>query len=431
MKRIGPTIVLIGIIVILAGALIGVLIYLKNQPPQQRGFPALTSIAGFEPDSSKWGLNFPNEFSTFLKTADNATRTQYGGSEKYSKLEADPRLITLFAGYSFSLEYNEDRGHMHALEDVRSTKRVNAQTHATCYSCKSSDNPMLWSQMGMAAYDKMLFSDMTPHINNTIGCANCHEAGTMKLVVTNPALDEALKAQGKDWHTFTRQEMRTVVCANCHVEYYFKGEDKYLTFPWANGTKIEQILSYYDQSGFYDWIHPDSGAQLLKMQHPEYETYTADSTHYMAGVACADCHMPYLRDGASKYTDHNIRSPLDHPQETCGQCHDDVDYAVGRVKIIQDTVHQTLLSTEDALVAAISAIKAAGAAPNVDAALLDEARQLHRQAQARWDFVAAENSMGFHNSQAALSTLAAATDLARRAELKAAQAARSTDILNK
>ena len=431
MKRIGPTIILIGCIVILAGALIGVLIYLKNQPPQQRGFPALTSIAPLEPDSARWGVNFPNEYSSFLKTAENNTRTKYGGSEKYSKLEADSRLVTLFAGYPFSLEYNEDRGHMNALDDVRAIKRVNAQTHATCYSCKSSDNPKLWAEMGMAAYDKMFFSEMTPRLTHTIGCANCHEASTMNLVVTNPALDEALKAQGKDWRTFTRQEMRTVVCANCHVEYYFKGEDKYLTFPWADGTKIEQILSYYDKLGFNDWIHPGSGAQLLKMQHPEFEMYTADSTHYKAGVACADCHMPYLRDGASKYSDHNLRSPLLHADETCGVCHTDVTYVVERVQIIQDSVHQTLLATEDALLAAIAAIKAAGAATDVDASLLGDARQLQRQAQARWDFVAAENSMGFHNSQEALRMLAAATDLARQAELKAVQAAGSTTILNK
>ena len=419
MRRLSPVIILTGVVVILAAALTGVLIYLKNQPPQQRGFPALAEITALEPDSAKWGVDFPNEYSTFLKTADNATRTKYGGSEKFSKLEADTRLLTLFAGYPFSLEYNEERGHAHALEDVRAIKRVNDKTHATCYSCKSSDNPGLWTEMGMAAYDKMFFSEMTPKIDNPIGCANCHEASTMKLVVTNPALDEALKAQGKDWHTFTRQEMRTVVCGNCHVEYYFKGEDKYLVFPWAGGTKIEEILTYYDEMGFNDWIHPDSGAQLLKMQHPEYEMYTADSTHYKAGVACADCHMPYLRDGAAKYSDHNIRSPLLHAEETCGVCHTDVAYAVDRVGIIQDSVHETLLATEDALTSAIAAVKAASTVTNVDAALLDEARQLHRQAQARWDFVAAENSMGFHNSQEALRILAAATDLARQAEIKA------------
>ncbi len=125
--------------------------------------------------------------------------------------------------------------------------------------------------MGMAAFDAMTFNEMTPNINNAIGCANCHEAGTMRLIVTNPALEEALKAQGKDWTTFTRQEMRTVVCANCHVEYYFAGEDKYLTFPWANGTRIDQIVQYYEEDGFKDWEYPDTGTPMLKAQHPEYE----------------------------------------------------------------------------------------------------------------------------------------------------------------
>jgi len=128
------------------------------------------------------GRELPNQFSTFELTAENDKRTTYGGAEKFSKLEEDTRLVTLFAGYPFSLEYNEERGHAHALEDVRAIKRVNEKTHATCYSCKSSDNPRLWTEMGMAAYDKMFFSEMTPKLNNTIGCANCHEASTMKLV---------------------------------------------------------------------------------------------------------------------------------------------------------------------------------------------------------------------------------------------------------
>jgi nitrite reductase (cytochrome c-552) len=423
--------ILSAIIVILAAAVIGMLVYLKNQPPQLRSLTVIQSIAPMDPNSANWGINFPNEYSSFLKTEGNNTRTNYGGSEKFSRLEADPRLVALFAGYPFSIEYNEERGHMNALTDVRAIKRVNETTAGTCYSCKSSNNPSLWDKMGMAEYDHTLFKDLGAQITNSIGCANCHETNTMRLVVTNPALEEALEAQGKDWTKFTRQEMRTWVCANCHVEYYFRGEDKYLVFPWAGGTRIEDIIKFYDDLGFNDWVHPDSGAQMIKMQHPEYEMYTADSTHYKAGVACADCHMPYLRDGASKYTDHNIRSPLLHTEETCGVCHTDTDFVVERVEIIQDSVHETLLATEDALVAAITAIKAAGLVTNVDAALLDEARQLHRQAQARWDFVAAENSMGFHNSQEALRMLAAATDLARQAQLKAVQAAGSAAVLNK
>ena len=337
------TIILVGIIVVLAAVLAGVLIFMKNQPPQERAFQPIVEIAPMEPDSSRWGLNFPNQWASLQQTEFNNMDTTYGGSSKFSWLERDPRQVILFAGYSFSKEYNDDRGHMNMLEDVRAIKRLNLndedpkRTPATCYSCKSSDNPGLWTDMGMAAFDAMTFNEMTPNINNAIGCANCHEAGTLRLIVTNPALEEALEAQGRDWTTFTRQEMRTVVCANCHVEYYFDGPDKYLTFPWANGTRLDQIISYYEEDGFKDWDYPETGTPMLKAQHPDYETFTAGSTHYNAGVSCADCHMPYVSDGAAKYSSHDVHSPLINPEQSCGQCHTDVDYVLERVTDIQQT----------------------------------------------------------------------------------------------
>jgi len=422
--------ILVGIIVVLAAGLVGVLLYLKNQPPQQRGFEPIVEIAPMESDSSKWGVNFPNEYATLLMTADNKTPTTYGGSEKFSHLIEDPRQVILFAGYSFSKEYNEDRGHQNSLTDVRAIKRVDEKTHATCYSCKSSDNPRLWLEMGMEAYDAKMFAEMTPELDNPIGCANCHEAGTTRLIVTNPALEAALQAQGKDWQTFTRQEMRSLVCANCHVEYYFAGEIKYLTLPWADGTRVEEIIAYYDGIGFSDWKYPGAGTPMLKAQHPDFEMFTADSTHYKAGVACADCHMPYLRDGAAKYSSHDIHSPLLNPEQACGQCHSDVDYVVGRVQTIQDEVYTAKLATEDAIVDAISAIQAAAKVSDVDPILLDEARTLHRHAQFRWDFVSAENSMGFHNPEEVLRILGEATNLARQAQMKAAQAAHAPSILD-
>jgi nitrite reductase (cytochrome c-552) len=162
---------------------------------------------------------------------------------------------------------------------------------------------------------------------------------------------------------------------------------------------------------------------MIKMQHPEFEVFTADSTHYKAGVACADCHMPYTRDGAAKFSTHNVQSPLLNAETACGQCHTDVAYAVDRVATIQTQVRQTMDATEDAIVAAIEAIKKASSSENVDAKLIEEARNLHREAQLRWDFIAAENSMGFHNPEEALRILANATDLARQAQLKALQAA--------
>jgi nitrite reductase (cytochrome c-552) len=213
------------------------------------------------------------------------------------------------------------------------------------------------------------------------------------------------------------------------VEYYFAGEGKYLTFPWEKGTNIDNIAEYYAENGFKDWEHPDAGTPMIKMQHPEYEFFTADSTHYKAGVSCADCHMPYTRDGAAKYSNHNVQSPLLNAETTCGQCHTDAAYVSARVATIQGQVQTTMLATEDALVAAIASIKAAAGAANVNTALLTEARNLHRQAQLRWDFIAAENSMGFHNPEEALRILAAATDLARQAQLKAVQAAGSPDVI--
>ncbi len=415
--------ILTGIIVVLAVAIVGILIFMKNQPPETRGIKPLVVIEEMEPDSSKWGVNFPNQYSTLLLTEDNNNRTTFGGSEPYSKLEQDPRLIQLFAGYPFSIDYNEERGHMNSLTDVRATKRINEKTPGTCYSCKSSNNPGLWDSMGAADFFKTPFAELGKQITEPIGCANCHEANTMRLIVTNPAFEEALVAQGLDWRTFTRQEMRTVVCGNCHVEYYFKGDGKYLTFPWENGRRIENISEYYQEEGFKDWDHADSGAPMIKMQHPEFEVFTADSTHYKAGVACADCHMPYTRDGAAKFSTHNVQSPLLNAETACGQCHTDVAYAVDRVATIQTQVRQTMDATEDAIVAAIEAIKMASSSENVDAKLIEEARNLHREAQLRWDFIAAENSMGFHNPEEALRILANATDLARQAQLKALQAA--------
>jgi nitrite reductase (cytochrome c-552) len=434
MKRY-TTLLLVGIIVLLAVVLAGVLVYMKNQPIQQRAVAPIVEIAPMESDSSKWGINFPNQWASLQKTATNNIDTTYGGSSQFSWLERDPRQVILFAGYPFSKDYNDDRGHMNMLEDVRATGRLNLNdedpkhTPATCYSCKSANNPALWDKMGMEAYDAMTFNEMTPNIHEPIGCANCHEAGSMRLIVTNPALKEALEAQGKDWTTFTRQEMRTVVCANCHVEYYFQGTGKYLTFPWAKGTQIDQIIEYYEESGFKDWEYPETGTPMLKAQHPEFEFFTAGSTHYNAGVACADCHMPYVRDGATKYSSHDVKSPLLTVEQSCGTCHTDTEAVVRRVNLIQEQVATTKQSTEDAIIDAITALKAAAANPDANQDLLTQARDLHRKAQYMWDFVSAENSTGFHNPEYALKILAEATNLARQAQMLAAQSVNDPGLL--
>jgi formate-dependent nitrite reductase cytochrome c552 subunit len=112
----------------------------------------------------------------------------------------------------------------------------------------------------------------------------------------------------------SRQEMRSFVCGQCHVEYYC-GPKTTLFYPWNNGLKVEQIERYYDAykfpdgHDFYDWTHEETGAGVLKAQHPEFETWS-QGIHARSGVACADCPMPYKREGAMKVSDHWVRSPL-------------------------------------------------------------------------------------------------------------------------
>lgn len=411
--------ILSGVIVVLALALMGVFVFLSNQPPPKRGPQAIVPIAPLEPDPARWAVNYPRQYDTWLKTQ-NQSPTAWGGSQPYSKLERDPRMKTIFAGNAFSKDYKEDRGHYWSVEDVSTTGRN--PTAGTCWTCKSSVVPGLMKEMGPDKFYATPFKDLTPNMKHAISCADCHNPDTMELTITRPALQEALKAQGKDWTKATRQEMRTLVCAQCHVEYYFKGQGNYLVFPWEKGTRIEEIEAYYDSYNFKDYVHGLSGAPMLKMQHPEYEFFTANSTHYMAGVACADCHMPYVRDGATKYSSHWVASPLKYADQACGACHRDVEYVKSRVNEIQLQTMNTMSRTEEALVAAISAIQVMSNTAGVDQAALTQARELHRRAQTRWDFISAENSAGFHNPQEALRILAEAIDYARQAEGIARQA---------
>ena len=51
------------------------------------------------------------------------------------------------------------------------------------------------------------------------------------------------------------------------------GCKNYLTFPWRKGTSVEDILAYYDELGFSDYVHPISGTPIIKAHHPDYELY--------------------------------------------------------------------------------------------------------------------------------------------------------------
>jgi nitrite reductase (cytochrome c-552) len=209
--------------------------------------------------------------------------------------------------------------------------------------------------------------------------------------------------------------MRAFVCGQCHVEYYFKGPEKRLTYPWDNGLKADQILAYYEAEAFSDWTHAESGAPMLKAQHPEFEMWN-QGIHARSGVACADCHMPYQRVGAMKVTDHHVRSPLLAIDRACQTCHRwSEDELRSRVFTIQDRTFQVRNTAMDALVELIGDIRTARDGGPDDAALATAQRH-QRRAQFLLDFIEAENSMGFHADQEAVRLLAVSIDEARRGQ---------------
>lgn len=389
-------------------------------------------------DPAEWGKNFPRQYDGYRRTVDTE-RTRYGGSEAYSKLDADPAWKRFFAGYAFGVDYREERGHAYSLADQQLTERTQQfKQPGACLQCHAGGIKHVYEQAGdgdlqrgFEQVNAMPLTEAWQLVRHPIACVDCHDPETMQLRVTRPGFLNAIKlvkaSEGiKDYDPntmATRQEMRTFVCGQCHVEYYFKGDKKLLTYPWHKGLRAEQIEAYYDEVGHVDWTHAETGASMLKAQHPEFELWN-QGIHARSGVACADCHMPYMRQGAVKVTDHHIRSPLLNVSRACLQCHHFPEQEMlARAHTIQERTQGLLDRGEAALVDlldAIAAAKAEGASPEA----LHPALEWHRKAQWRLDFISAENSMGFHAPQEAARILAEAIDDARQGQLAAEKAKR-------
>jgi nitrite reductase (cytochrome c-552) len=396
-------------------------------------------------DPAVWGKNFPQQFDGYRRTVDQV-RTRYGGSEAVprtptqvdprsvvaqSKLEQDPRLKTMWAGYAFAKDFREDRGHAYMLDDQTYTERqIVVKQPGTCLNCHASTY-VAYKKLGdgdiVKGFEKMNqlpYAEARKLVSHPVACLDCHAPDTMQLRVTRPAFIEGLRAlkagQGvKDYDVnrdATRQEMRAFVCGQCHVEYYFKGPEKRLVYPWANGLRVDDILAYYDKEQFKDWTHKDTGAPALKAQHPEFEMWN-QGIHARSGVACADCHMPYKRVGALKISDHHVRSPLLNVNNACQTCHKwSEDELKARVLTIQERNFELRNRAMDALMALIADLRDALAAGRDDAQLAP-ARDFQRKAQFYLDFVEAENSAGFHAPQEAARVLGASIDFSRRGQV--------------
>ncbi len=395
-------------------------------------------------DPAIWGKNFPMQYDDYKRTVDQV-RTRYGGSEALprtptdadprsvvaqSKLEEDPRLKKMWAGYAFSQDFREERGHAYMLTDQQLTERqVVAKQPGTCLNCHASTYVAMKQagdgdlMKGFERLNQMPYAEAVTHVEHPVACIDCHDSQTMALRVTRPAFMEGIAAhkasQGvADYDVnrdATRQEMRAYVCAQCHVEYHFKGDEKRLTYPWKNGVKVEQIMAYYDEIGFKDWTHADTGAPALKAQHPEFEMWT-QGIHARSGVSCADCHMPYKREGAHKISDHHVQSPLLNINRACQTCHKwSEDELKHRVETIQERTFKLRNVAMDALMDLIDDIAAAKSAGAADADLAT-ARDFQRKAQFYFDFVEAENSTGFHAPEEAARILGESIDYCRKGQ---------------
>jgi nitrite reductase (cytochrome c-552) len=396
-------------------------------------------------DPAVWGKNFPLQYDLYRRTVDQV-RTRYGGSEAVprtptdadprsvvaqSRLEEDPRLRTMWAGYAFSKDFREERGHAYMLEDQTFTERQQfVQQPGTCAQCHASVYVPMRKlgggdiHKGFAALNGMKYQEARGHLDHPVTCIDCHDPSTMQLRITRPAFMEGIRVlkategvQDYDVNRdATRQEMRAYVCGQCHVEYYFQGPEKKLVFPWQNGLKVEQMQAYYDEVGFRDWQHADTGAPVLKAQHPEFEMWS-QGIHARSGVTCADCHMPYMREGALKISDHHVRSPLLNVNRACQTCHRWSEEELrARAYAIQERTYNMRGLAMDALVALITDTKTARAAGRTDEQL-KPVWDFQRKAQFRLDYVEAENSMGFHAPEEALRILGEAIDLARQGQL--------------
>lgn len=424
-----------------------------------------TGLAVEEIRNSVFKDIFPFHYETYLRNDESEIMTEYNGSVPYNKHDnvnplpvgykfAQPYLKNLWLGYPFSYEYRAARGHTHALEDILNIDRINRYAEkgglpATCMNCKTAkmndflkvDGDKFWAK------DFNEFREKVDMGENTIGCANCHDPKTMELRLYSVPLKDYLSSKGKPFDNLPRNEKRALVCGQCHVEYYFQdksfGAYKKPVFPWADGKDPEQIYNYYSTKGdtttpgfegyFVDWTHPVSQTPMLKAQHPEYETWS-NGVHGAAGVACADCHMSYVRlDGKKKISSHHWTSPLKDPDlKACRQCHTDKapEFLKQRVLFTQNRVWEQLLIAEEISVKAHEAIRMAaeftGAKPENYDALMIEARKWCRKGQFFWDLVSAENSVGFHNPTKALSTLASSQQYSQKAIDTAIKAAAFT-----
>ncbi len=393
-------------------------------------------------DPAKWGKVYPAEYDLWKKTGEptpaGKSRYRHGydaGEERRDKLDEFPFLALLYNGWAFGVEYNEPRGHLFMIRDQLEVDPGRVKAGGSCLTCKTPYAPVLQKQMGRDYFSKPYREVLgkVPRDQQTLGvaCIDCHDNKDMSLKISRGfTLGKALDAIGMDRSKLTRQDMRTLVCAQCHVTYSvtkdaaMKSTD--VVFPWKESKwghiTIEDIIKdLRSNPANGEWTQSVTGFKMAFIRHPEFELFSNNSVHWNAGVACSDCHMPYTKVGAQKVSDHRIMSPLKNDLRACQQCHaESPELLRKQVFAIQDRTMSLFIRSgyATATVAKLfeMANKAEAAGKRIDKSLYNQAKDYYEEAFYRVVFIGAENSAGFHNPTEALRVLGDASNFAGKAE---------------
>jgi nitrite reductase (cytochrome c-552) len=417
------------------------------QPPKTEPVRPV-KIADGDLDPANWGKAYPIHYELWKKTEEP---TQPGKSKykrgfdadavTYDKLSEFPFMALLFSGWGFGVEYNEPRGHAYMIKDQLSIDEARLKAGGVCLTCKTPYATKLEAELGPAYYytpwKEVHARIPKEHQELGVACVDCHDNKDMSLKISRTTtLTKALEFMGVNQAKVSRQDMKSLVCAQCHVTYNVnKDQDKRsvgIYFPWQ-GSKVgnitvENIIKQIrNDPSVGEWTQKVTGFKMAFIRHPEYELFSNNSVHWKAGASCADCHMPYTKVGAYKVSDHRVTSPLKNDLKACMQCHTESrEWLQERVFAIQDRTVSLMIRAgyATATVAKLfeKAHEAQAAGKSIDKALYDKAKDFYEEAFYRTNFVGAENSVGFHNPIEAMRILGDSVAFATKAEALLRQA---------
>ncbi|MDR3162467.1 MAG: ammonia-forming cytochrome c nitrite reductase subunit c552 [Helicobacteraceae bacterium] len=379
--------------------------------------------------TSGWQRYFPRQYGTWKQTKNSR--------ELNDMIKKWPALAIVWAGYPFSKDYNAPRGHYYAVQDNVNTLRVGAPSEnvdsplpTACWTCKSPDVVRLMETNGDLDFYTGKWNRWGGETVNAIGCYDCHKTNSGQLKVGRSYLNAGLTAVSLPvFEQSTHQVKRDLVCAQCHSEYYFRPTPNggatamVVTLPWNEGLRAEDMMKYYNNGSnfpngkpFSDFENKLSKTQVVKAQHPDYELHKT-GIHAQKGVACADCHMPYLQEGSVKYSDHSVGNPLDTIERSCIPCHRESETKILSILKEKYDRKEVLfgMAVNNLAAAHLEAKMAWESGANVEE--MTKPLGLIREGQWLWDYAAASHGGFFHAPDETLFVFAKANDLAQQARV--------------